>query len=56
MRPLDARAHLFLGVYHLHYQHDAARARSDFDTALKLRPGYAEAQSFLQFIDAAELR
>jgi glycosyltransferase involved in cell wall biosynthesis len=56
MRPLDARAHLFLGVYHLHYQHDAVRARSDFDRALKLRPGYAEADSFLQFIDALEHR
>ena len=51
IRPLDARAHLFAGVYHLHYQHDPVRARSDFAAALKLRPGYAEAESFLQLID-----
>jgi tetratricopeptide (TPR) repeat protein len=51
MRPLDARAHLFVGVYHLLYKPDLARARADFNQALKLRPGYAEAESFLQ--DAA---
>ena len=56
LRPLDPRAHLFVGVYHLHYQHDPVRARSDFDTALKLRPGYAEAESYLRLIDASEHR
>jgi glycosyltransferase involved in cell wall biosynthesis len=54
MRPLDARAHLFLGTYHLVYQSDLVRARADFNQALKLRPGYAEAKSFLQTIDERE--
>jgi hypothetical protein len=53
-RPLDPRAHLFVGVYHLKYQHDPVRARADFDRALKLRPGYPEAESFLQAIDGQE--
>ena len=49
MRPLDAQAHLFAGVYHLLYNTpDRARARADFREALRLRPGYAEAQSFLE--------
>jgi tetratricopeptide (TPR) repeat protein len=51
MRPLDARAHLFAGVYHLLYKPDLARARADFNQALKLRPGYAEAKSFLELVD-----
>jgi glycosyltransferase involved in cell wall biosynthesis len=54
LRPLDARAHLFVGTYHLLYQSDFARARADFNQALKLRPGYAEAQSFLRQIDQRE--
>jgi glycosyltransferase involved in cell wall biosynthesis len=54
MRPLDARAHLFVGVYHLLYKPDLARARADFTQALKLRPGYAEAESFLQMVDERE--
>jgi glycosyltransferase involved in cell wall biosynthesis len=54
LRPLDPRAHLFAGLYHLLYARDPARARADFDKALKLRPGYAEAESFLQFIDERE--
>jgi glycosyltransferase involved in cell wall biosynthesis len=54
MRPLDARAHLFAGTYHLLYQHDLVRAREDFNQALKLRPGYAEAESFLRTIDERE--
>ena len=33
---------------------DLARARADFNQALKLRPGYAEAQSFLQLVDERE--
>ena len=53
-RPLDARAHYFLGVYHLLYKADLVRARADFNQALKLRPGYAEAASFLQQIDQRE--
>jgi glycosyltransferase involved in cell wall biosynthesis len=54
VRPLDARAHYFLGVYHLLYKADPVRARADFSQALKLRPGYAEAASFLQQIDQRE--
>ena len=54
MRPLDARAHLFVGVYHLLHKSDLARARADFNQALKLRPGYAEAESFLQLLEERE--
>jgi len=54
MRPLDPRAHLFAGIYHLRYKPDLVRARADFDQALKLRPGYAEAESFLQLVDQQE--
>jgi glycosyltransferase involved in cell wall biosynthesis len=54
LRPLDARAHLFAGTYHLLYQSDPVRARADFNQALKLRPGYPEAESFLRQIDERE--
>jgi glycosyltransferase involved in cell wall biosynthesis len=54
MRPLDPRAHLFAGTYHLLYKPDLARARTDFNEALRLRPGYPEAESFLQLIDERE--
>ena len=54
VRPLDARAHLFLGVYHLLYKPDLPRARADFTQALKLRPGYAEAESFLKVVEERE--
>jgi glycosyltransferase involved in cell wall biosynthesis len=53
VRPLDPRAHLFAGIYHLLYKPDPARARADFSQALKLRPGYAEAQSILELMDCA---
>ncbi|MGA3027787.1 MAG: glycosyltransferase [Bryobacteraceae bacterium] len=53
-RPLDPRAHLFVGVYHLLYKPDLARARADFTQALQLRPGYAEAESFLRLVDQRE--
>ena len=56
MRPFDPRAHLFLGTYHLLYQPDLARARADFNQALKLRPGYPEAESFLRLLDEREGR
>jgi glycosyltransferase involved in cell wall biosynthesis len=56
LRPRDARAHMFLGTYHLLYQHDPVRARSDFSEALKLRPGYPEAESFLKLIDEQKRR
>jgi glycosyltransferase involved in cell wall biosynthesis len=54
LRPLDARAHLFAGTYHLLYQSDLVRARADFNQALKLRPGYAEAEGFLRRMDERE--
>ncbi len=53
-RPHEARAHLFLGIYHLLNRPDPTRARADFHQALKLRPGYAEAESFLQLVDERE--
>jgi glycosyltransferase involved in cell wall biosynthesis len=53
-RPLDPRAHLFLGVYHLLYKPDLTRARADFNQALKLRPGYPEAESFLRRLEERE--
>jgi glycosyltransferase involved in cell wall biosynthesis len=53
-RPLDPRAHLFVGLYHFLYKPDLAQARADFNQALKLRPGYAEAQSFLQLLAERE--
>ena len=52
LRPLDARAHLFVGAYHLLYnQPDRARARADFSEALRLSPGYPEAQAFLEMME-----
>jgi glycosyltransferase involved in cell wall biosynthesis len=54
LRPLDPRAHLFLGTYHLLYKPDLARARADFSRALQLRPGYREAESFLQLLAERE--
>jgi glycosyltransferase involved in cell wall biosynthesis len=54
VRPNDARAHLFVGFYHLHYQPDLPRARADFERALALRPGYPEAESFLKLVEEKE--
>jgi len=54
MRPLDPEAHLHAGVYHLLYKVDRERARSDLMEALRLRPGYAEAQSFLELLEEQE--
>jgi tetratricopeptide (TPR) repeat protein len=54
LRPRDARAHLFVGLYHLLHKPDLERARADFAQALKLRPGYAEAESYLQLLDERE--
>src|ERR1700691_967452 len=51
VRPLDPRAHLFVGVYHLVHKSDPERAQADFLQALKLRPGYTEAESYLQLIE-----
>jgi tetratricopeptide (TPR) repeat protein len=53
-RPRDAQAHLFVGVYHLLYKPDLVQARADFSEALRLRPGYAEAESFLQLVEQRE--
>jgi glycosyltransferase involved in cell wall biosynthesis len=53
-RPADARARLFLGTYYLIYQGKPAAARSQFAEALKLRPGYAEAESFLRLVEERE--
>ena len=54
IRPQDARAHYFLGVYHLLYKADLVWARANFNQALKLRPDYPEAASFLKQIDQRE--
>jgi glycosyltransferase involved in cell wall biosynthesis len=54
LRPLDAKAHLFAGVYHLLYKPDLRKARADFNRALILRPGYPEAESFLRDVDGRE--
>ena len=54
MRPNDARAHLFVGLYHMLQKSDLLRARADFSEALRLRPGYKEAESFLQLLDERE--
>ncbi|HEX4808246.1 MAG TPA: glycosyltransferase [Bryobacteraceae bacterium] len=54
VRPQDPRAHLFAGVYHFLYKPDLVRARADFNQALKLRPGYPEAKSFLQLLNERE--
>ncbi len=56
IRPCDPRAHLFAGIYHLLYKPDLAQARADFERALFLRPGYPEAESFLQTLNRPELR
>lgn len=54
LRPLDPQAHVHAGIYHLLYKVDRSRAKADFLAALSLRPGHAEAQSFLQFMEAQE--
>jgi glycosyltransferase involved in cell wall biosynthesis len=48
MRRSDPEAHLRSGVYHLLYRDDRERAAADFLEALRLRPGYPEALSFLR--------
>ena len=54
VRPLDPRAHLFAGLYHLLYQPNLAQARADLTEALRLRPGYPEARSFLDLMNERE--
>jgi glycosyltransferase involved in cell wall biosynthesis len=50
LRPHDPEAHLRAGIYHLLHKIDRERARRDFHEALRLRPGYTEAESFLQLL------
>jgi glycosyltransferase involved in cell wall biosynthesis len=53
-RPLDPLAHLHAGVYHLLYTKDRRQARCDLLEALRLRPDYPEAQSFLRLLEQRE--
>jgi glycosyltransferase involved in cell wall biosynthesis len=53
-RPLDPAAHLRAGIYHLMFRPDFIKARKDFEEALRLRPGYPEALSFLQTLEERE--
>jgi glycosyltransferase involved in cell wall biosynthesis len=54
MRPHDPQAHLHAGAYHLLYTLERDRARADFAEALRLRPGYVEAQAFLARMENEE--
>ncbi len=47
LRPLDPEAQLRAGICHLLYGSDRGRANTFFREALRLRPGYAEAQRYL---------
>ena len=51
LRPSDPRAHLFAGTYHFLFQPDWAKARAEFQRALKLQPGYPEAEYFLRRLE-----
>jgi len=51
MRPLDAQAHLHAGLYRLLHKEDQKQARQYFTEALRIRPGYPEALSFLASLD-----
>lgn len=53
LRPRDARAHLFVGAYHLLYQSKPSQAQLDFENALRLRPNYPEALEFLELAKTA---
>jgi hypothetical protein len=55
-RPGDAQAYFHAGVYHLVYMGNPERARGYFAEALRLRPVYPEAQSFLDSITPASRR
>ena len=52
--PLNPQAHLNLGVYHLLFRPNYPKARADFQEALRLKPGFAEAQSFLGLLEETE--
>jgi Flp pilus assembly protein TadD len=51
VRPNDAVAHLHAGVYHFLYTGERDRARVDLQTALRLRPNFEEARSFLESLE-----
>ena len=51
MRPSDAEAHLHAGLYRLLHKEDQKQAREYFTEALRIRPGYPEALSFLASLD-----
>lgn len=51
LRPADAEAQLHTGIYQLMYKVNREGARAAFKRALKLRPGYPEALSFLDSLD-----
>jgi glycosyltransferase involved in cell wall biosynthesis len=50
LRPHDAEAQLHNGVYELLYKGDRLKARTAFEGALKLRPDYPDAASFLNLL------
>lgn len=54
LRPLDAEAHLHAGIYRLLSGKDGECTRGEFEQALKLRPGYPEAQAFLGYLEERE--
>ena len=54
VRPQDPQAHLHAGVYHMLFKIDRRRARADLMEALRLKPGYPEALSFLERLDQEE--
>jgi glycosyltransferase involved in cell wall biosynthesis len=54
LRPQDPEAHLRAGICHMLYGTDPRRAGADFEQALRLRPGYAEAQSYLDLLHRQE--
>ena len=53
-RPTDPSAHLNAGIYRLIFRPDLARARAHFLEALRLRPDYQEAKSFLETLAEKE--
>jgi glycosyltransferase involved in cell wall biosynthesis len=54
IRPQDARAQLFAGVYHLLYQPNPPMARARLQRALELRPGDPETMEFIRQLNPAE--
>ena len=51
LRPDDPEAHLRAGAYHLIYNADREHAAAEFLEALRLRPGYRDAVSFLRSME-----